>query len=593
MSRRWHWRWQIALLIVGLLPTFAPAQIRSAEDELVDIAVRRILETLPKTSLPLPSRLAMERDVYLFVGAGAATLDVRVLARPSVSPEKLAQAIHTSVRGTALDNELVEWARDDEFTAVRLLARHGHIGQRYATMTVPVGKLVEGLKTAGFVPHVLLRLPLHIQAPSLPFPKHKRRFWTWYAVGEAAPDLKVTVTAKVPATSVVFAVLFPTFVPMVTLLGIFLAILLGSWKRLPIERRRRLYPKLAIYPTFGAMAVHAPFALYFLLSPHLRLIADVWFGSLRSSNIFAPMVSLSLLPLFLIVPVSIIVERKLFGQPESVPAETEEERTVRLRGVALSLLTIAIGMGIIVTATLWLRRSPLHPFLFAAGMIVVMFGPMVMRFGLLKQTQRFVDDEMLTERVQQLAVRMGVAAPTVKVDESPSGQRYAFAMLLPSKSLVVSRKALQVLTPDELEAALAHELAHLKLRHLKQAAAISLIGLALVIAPMIAFLFRGRLFAHVDPTWLLIVCMPASVIGLFWMFFGARWISRQREYAADRVALEVTRNFPAAVSSLQKMAKHSPLPFVHEVEDASTHPALSKRLERLRAIARSLGLPTE
>jgi Zn-dependent protease with chaperone function len=59
------------------------------------------------------------------------------------------------------------------------------------------------------------------------------------------------------------------------------------------------------------------------------------------------------------------------------------------------------------------------------------------------------------------------------------------------------------------------------------------------------------------------------------------------------MALEVTRNLDGIVSALTKLAQHSPMPYLVEVEDLSTHPALSHRIERLRQIAKELGIADE
>lgn len=93
----------------------------------MDRTTRRILELLPQISLPLPSRLATERDIYLFISAGAATVDIRVLAHPSVSPQKLAQVVSDSVKGTDFANFPVEWSREENFAIARFWSGKGDL----------------------------------------------------------------------------------------------------------------------------------------------------------------------------------------------------------------------------------------------------------------------------------------------------------------------------------------------------------------------------------------------------------------------------------------------------------------------------------
>lgn len=468
-------RWQISLLMIGSLSSLAFPQIRPADDELLDRTTRRILELLPQISLPLPPRLATERDIYLFISAGAATVDIRVLAHPSVSPQKLARIVNSSVKGTGFAKFPVEWSREGNFTIVRLLVRQGRFGQKRATMIVPVGKMVAGLKEANFGPHTLLRLPLHVRTQKLPFLKDKGRFWDWYAISDASPETQVIVTAEISPKSVALCVFF-LFVPTVSILSILVAFLIGSWHRLPIEHRRRIYPKLAIYPTFIAIAIHAPFTIHFLLSPHPRLIADVWFGSLRPSVIFALMLLVSLLPLFFIVLISAIVERKLYGQPEIPPVTVEGQAAQRKYLVLLLLLFIT---ATVITVSSLLTRNLLA---LAIGLVLMIVGQWL-GYKLQKRMKRFIEDVSLTERVKELAMCMEVVAPKVKVDASAFGQHYAFAILRPFRNLVISQKALEVLEPDELDSVLAHELAHLKLKHPRWMTVVNLVGFALVTAP--------------------------------------------------------------------------------------------------------------
>jgi Zn-dependent protease with chaperone function len=187
--------------------------------------------------------------------------------------------------------------------------------------------------------------------------------------------------------------------------------------------------------------------------------------------------------------------------------------------------------------------------------------------------------------------------PKVMVDESPDGCEYAFAFVFPS-AVVVSRKLLEVLTPEEIRCALAHELAHLKLRYLSLwLPLLTLCGALFLVFPIILTIsvllpMRDRWLPGIDPV-LIAIGVLVTTFPLFLLFFVERWILRRKEYKADRTALEVTRNLGGIVSALTKLAQHSPMPYLAEVEDLSTHPALSHRIERLRQIAKELGIADE
>jgi Zn-dependent protease with chaperone function len=553
--------WCFLMLAVAVIVNCALfALVRRASHDLMGLSLRKLLDSLADTTLPLPSQLSTGREVFLFIHAGAAVLDVRVVAKASMSPEKVAHALAQALEGTEFAGETIEWSQGDEFTVVRLLVERGRFGRRHAQLTVPVGRLVVGLKRAGLVPHALLRLPKHVHAPALPFPKEERRFWVQYAVSNASPDFQVTTSANVTTVGIVLLLLFVAFVPMVTTLSLVLAVLIACWQRLPIERRRWLYPKLVIYPTFAAILCHAPLAIFVIsFSPYPRTISDVWFGTLQPSTILGPTVTLALLPCLLAFWLTVPIEWKLFGRPEEKLLAMEKRKDL------------------------------------LAKMAVDIFLSLVRNWRQQRQARR--QDDELEKQVKALALQFGITnPPKVMVDESPDGREHTFIFALPSAA-IISRKSLEVLTPEELRCVLAHELAHLKLRHLSRrfpllflcVALFSLSPLTFAVLPM-----RDRWLPAVDPVWLITVgIFLAPTFALFLLFFGTRWISRRQEFEADRMALEVTRNLDGIVSALTKLAQHSPMPYLAQVEDLSTHPALSHRIERLRQIAKELGIADE
>jgi Zn-dependent protease with chaperone function len=57
---------------------------------------------------------------------------------------------------------------------------------------------------------------------------------------------------------------------------------------------------------------------------------------------------------------------------------------------------------------------------------------------------------------------------------------------------------------------------------------------------------------------------------------------QKQEFEADALALERTGNVSAAVSALQKLTTQNTLPGFDQVDWGSTHPAVYKRIEKLR-----------
>jgi Zn-dependent protease with chaperone function len=538
------------------------ALVRRASHDLMDLSLRKLLDSLADTTLPLPSQLSTGQEVFLFIRAGAAVLDVRVVAKASMSPEKVAHALAQALEGTEFAGETIEWSQGDEFTVVRLLVERGRVGRRHAQLTVPVGRLVVGLKRAGLVPHALLRLPKHVHAPALPFPKEERRFWVQYAVSNASPDFQVTTSANVTTVGIVLLLLLVAFVPMVTTLSLVLAVLIACWQRLPIERRRWLYPKLVIYPTFAAILCHAPLAIFVIsFSPYPRTISDVWFGTLQPNTILGPTVTLALLPCLLAFWLTVPIEWKLFGRPEEKLLAMEKRKDL------LAKMAVDISLSLVRN---WRQ-----------------------------QRQAWRQDDELEQQVKALALQFGITnPPKVMVDESLDGREHTFIFALPS-AVIISRKSLEVLTPEELRCVLAHELAHLKLRYLIWwLPLLPLCGALFLVFPIILTIavllpMRDLWLPGIDPVLLIIIGVLVTTFSISPLFFVERWILRRKEYKADRMALEVTRNLDGIVSALTKLAQHSPIPYLVEVEDLSTHPALSHRIERLRQIAKELGIADE
>jgi Zn-dependent protease with chaperone function len=479
----------LAVAVIVNCALFAP--VRRASHDLMDLSLRKLLDSLADTNLPLPSQLSTGREVFLFIRAGAAVLDVRVVAKASMSPEKVAHALAQALEGTEFAGETIEWSQGDEFIVVRLLVGRGRFGRRHAQLTVPVGRLVVGLKRAGLVPHALPRLPKHVHASALPFPKEERRFWVQYAVSNASPDFQVTTSANV--TTVGIVLLFPlvAFVPLVTTLSLLLAALIAFWQRWTIERWRGLYPKLAIYLPLVALFCHPFIALFTLFfSLHLRAIADVWFGTLRPSVVLASVVLVPAAPLFVLtnclaLGLSIPIERKLFGRPEEKLLAMEKRKDL------LAKIAVDISLSLVRN---WRQ-----------------------------QRQAWRQDDELEQQVKALALQLGITnPPKVMVDESPDGREHTFIFALP-QAVIISRKSLEVLTPEELRCVLAHKLAHLKLRHLSRwlpllflcVALFSLSPLTFAVLPM-----RDRWLPAVDPVWLITVgIFLASTLALFLLFF--------------------------------------------------------------------------
>jgi heat shock protein HtpX len=170
-------------------------------------------------------------------------------------------------------------------------------------------------------------------------------------------------------------------------------------------------------------------------------------------------------------------------------------------------------------------------------------------------------------------------------------------------SVAVTHGILQLLNDDELEGVLAHELGHVKNRDiLTSSIAATIAGAITLIARMgyWAEMFGGfgggggrRRGGGISALFMLILAPIAAMLIQL-------WISRTREYEADATGAHITGNPYALASALEKLdaySKRMPMPgpataahlFIVQpllsrndfANLFSTHPPISKRIERL------------
>jgi heat shock protein HtpX len=158
---------------------------------------------------------------------------------------------------------------------------------------------------------------------------------------------------------------------------------------------------------------------------------------------------------------------------------------------------------------------------------------------------------------------------------------------------------LDLLEPRELEAVIAHELAHVVNR---DAAVMTVVG-----APGEALLAGGVRVA--SQGWFPIVVGGVIASGIGWVgTYGTRHLSRYREYAADAGAVALTGSPAALAAALMKVSDGLVAMPKRDLREASlhdafhllpvsreqpfglpdTHPPLRARIERLQRLERSL-----
>jgi STE24 endopeptidase len=176
---------------------------------------------------------------------------------------------------------------------------------------------------------------------------------------------------------------------------------------------------------------------------------------------------------------------------------------------------------------------------------------------------RPLDDPDLVARLTALAERAGTRVRGVYVMDMSSRTTTANAMLAGlgrTRRIILGDTLLRDYTPDEIQTVLAHEMAHHVHNDLIKSlvAQAVLIPLSLWVASIFlswgvtAFGFRGIDDVAAFP--LFIAAM--SIFGLITMPAG-NFLTRRMERAADRYALDTTRNGPAFRSAMLKLASQN------------------------------------
>ncbi|HVM85941.1 MAG TPA: M48 family metallopeptidase [Candidatus Binatia bacterium] len=208
-------------------------------------------------------------------------------------------------------------------------------------------------------------------------------------------------------------------------------------------------------------------------------------------------------------------------------------------------------------------------------------------------------DASLKGRIEALLARCGFHARGVfTMDGSKrSGHGNAFFTGLgPSKRIVLFDTIMASLTPSEIEAVLAHELGHFKLRHILKRMLFQFAASLLIFA-LLGWLIAQPWFAagfgvapdaaSALPLASLILFLLALPAFTGWFRGFSNWRSRVHEFEADAYAAGQT-NGPDLASALLKLHKDNASPSTTDPLYSTfkySHPPTAERIARLQATA--------
>lgn len=207
--------------------------------------------------------------------------------------------------------------------------------------------------------------------------------------------------------------------------------------------------------------------------------------------------------------------------------------------------------------------------------------------------------------VQNLATRAGMPMPKLYVIPSEAANAFATGRSPEHAAVAVTEGIMRLMTWDELEGVLAHELSHVKNRDiLLSSIAATLAGVIMMLANMVRWgaMFGGFSRDDREEGGGLIGLLIMSIVAPLAAMLIQLAISRSREYQADASGAELLHSGDKLASALEKLeysAERVPLDASPQTAHLfivnplrgrslanlfSTHPPLEERIKRLRAM---------
>lgn len=212
----------------------------------------------------------------------------------------------------------------------------------------------------------------------------------------------------------------------------------------------------------------------------------------------------------------------------------------------------------------------------------------------------------LHQTVAKLCREADLPMPKIGIMQSPVPNAFATGRSPKHAAVCCTDSILRLLSRDELEAVLAHELSHVKNRDILTMTLASFV--AMIASMIMQSVFFSALFGGNSrdngASWILVWIVSIIVYALSTLLMLA--LSRYREFAADRGSALITRNPRALISALNKISGRMevvPPDAKAKVEGAnaffiipalsgntlmelfSTHPPIEKRIAALERIA--------
>jgi len=595
----------VTATIVAVLECISVAQGFREHNQSAAPRIRELVKSAEALGVSVPDLNADEEGYYLVFAAWANNVDIILLTSPTIDQSEL-EAVAVQIAGD------LKWPSADfirrerpkiRYVDIELndsIERSGDRWQERQTFDFPVGDVCAALRRSslGTKPWVVFidsdgpdQCTLSGQGVPLD-PKH----------GAVIPLSQVDRGARLRTSTTIhwYHRLLGYACPaiMLLLIGLPLVTSFRTQRRhieqrrqqteaLSAEARQELYnmnakslgftqflPLLMLLPVF-TMTVFKDQTSKFMLK---SLSGNPWISAwmqlpmaIQALTVLGPvLLSLLLSGLF----------RKKLGRELRLPKAEEDQVPAPLRKMLLVLmlwLPLMLGLTMIPgfrTLSPDVRRAILigPPILFMLAL------PLVIRRSLLGKRTTLSPGDRWHDEVTALAASAGVKVRSVQISDLDKANAFATV----NGSIVFTKALLEQLSPVEVRAIAAHEVAHLKYRHPGRQLALSLAIFAVLFtlnavlqATVPTDSALGRLVRVPILIWLAI-----PLISLLWL--NPR--SRRHEFDADRDSVTITGDPDALIRALLKIADTNR--DVHELapldQRFATHPSIKRRIEALR-----------
>jgi len=360
---------------------------------------------------------------------------------------------------------------------------------------------------------------------------------------------------------------------MLVLCGLIPVALQAAWFALGIDRsRKKLIPEhrrtamIVLFAGFAVVLAMAGPPLAFVLQARTGFglpVSDVWFGSVRGRGIMETYLYLALATLAVGSPLFIwkfAVGQRRFTRaleaedPYQVPVEVRRadarERYLRL-GVLLVGFVVLLVVSILVPT-----ESPLHRYAQMAIAAMTGMGAHLLSAALSYKKRRPVkvsDMDELYRRISGVVGTFGIRLRDLQIEEGIDGHRYVELKATRDGRVLISRKAIEIMTPEELDYLIGMEFvgSQIKLAYPSYLLLAFLPVIFLVL--LTVWMITTQQFKYV---WIVILANVAVMFGAMALW---KWSMLRARPTGAPLPAQMASNPDAARSAIAKKLKYGPL----------------------------------